>query len=198
MRNCFIGLSLLSLLVSPQLAAQQLSPDKLVGNQPYESPSCSSQDHREFDFMHGTWDMKVLIDGKWIPGGYSIHKPALGGCISFEMVSYENWGDFYRSLSGRTGFAAYAVNSYDRLTRNWRQVWHDDMGTVIGNFRGRKYQNGMRFVGRSPTENSAELQRFEWKITGTNLREFTFDLSTDGGTEWTQIARVQMIRRVEK
>jgi hypothetical protein len=179
------------------VSAQQVTYDQLLGNTPYESPSCNSNDHRELDFMLGTWDLKVMIDGKWVPGGYAVHRAALGGCAHFAVVSYENWGEFYKSLSGRSGFAGFAMNSYDKQSRTWRQVWHDDMGTVIGNFRGRKYQEGMRFVGKSPTETGAELQRFGWRVTGDILREFTMEMSTDGGTEWTEIAKVQMIKRLQ-
>jgi hypothetical protein len=110
-------------------------------------------------------------------------------------MSFENWGEFYKSLSGRTGYAGIALNSYDRKNRTWRQVWHDDMGTVIGNFRGRKFQDGMRFVGKSPTENGAELQRFAYKTIADHIRELTVEMSTDGGTQWTEIAKVQMIKR---
>ncbi|MEX0298803.1 MAG: hypothetical protein AB3N28_07015, partial [Kordiimonas sp.] len=154
-----------------------------------------SSDFHEFDFMHGEWDLKVLVDGKWRPGGYLVHKPALGGCVSFEYASHENWGDFYAALSGRTGVAAFALSTYDKDARNWRQTWMDDTGTVINSFRGRKYSDGMRFVGHAPDGTGAELQRFDWKIIGQNLRQYTLDMSTDGGENWTRIATVQAIRR---
>lgn len=181
--------------ISLSASAQAVTPDQIFGNTPYESPSCNLKDHHEFDFMHGEWDLKVLVDGKWQPGGYSIHRPALGGCVSFEYVSYENWGDFYQALSGRTGLAGFALNSYDKHARNWRQTWFDDTGTVINSFRGRKFAEGMRFVGHAPDGTGSELQRFEWKTTGENLREFSFDMSTDGGQNWTRMATVQMVRR---
>jgi|GEM_PF-4932293 len=178
--------------------AQELTHDQVTGKTPYQSPACSLQDYHEFDFMHGEWDLKVLRDGKWVPGGFSVNKPALGGCISFDVVSYINWGEFYRPISGRDGFAGFAISSYDKEARNWRQVWHDDLGAVVANLRGRRYPDGMRFVGQSPTKNSAELQRFEWKILSSLVREFTLDMSTDGGTEWSRIATVQMVRRVPR
>ena len=194
MRFLIKYLAILPLAIS-SAAAQEVSPDQLIGNVPYESPSCTLKDHHEFDFMHGVWDLKVLTDGKWVPGGYSIHKPALGGCVSFDIVSYENMGEFYKSLSGRTGYAGFALSSYDKKARNWRQIWHDDMGSVIASFRGRKFGDGMRFVGHAPGMDGAELQRFEWKVTGKGLRQFSMDMSTDGGTEWTRIATLQMVRR---
>jgi len=197
MRFLIKYLVVLPVSISVASDAQEITADQLIGNTPYESPSCNLKDHHEFDFMHGVWDLKVLIDGKWVPGGYSIHQPALGGCISFDIVSFENWGDFYKSLSGRSGYAGFAISSYDKKARNWQQVWHDDMGGVIRNFRGRKFEDGMRFVGHAPHQDGAELQRFEWKVTGENLREFSMDMSTDGGLEWTRIATVQMVRRLQ-
>lgn len=198
MRNTFKLFAMLGLLsFTGRGMAQIVSPEQVLGLSPYQSPSCNSSDFHEFDFMHGEWDLKVLVDGKWKPGGYSIHKPALGGCVSFEYVSHENWGDFYATLSGRTGVAAFALSSYDKSARNWRQTWMDDTGTVINSFRGRKYSDGMRFVGHAPDGDGAEMQRFAWKVIGQNLREYTLDMSTDGGENWTRIATVQMIRRVK-
>jgi len=179
------------------VSSQSVTPEQILGEIPYQSPSCNTNDFHEFDFMHGNWDLKMLVDGKWKPGGYSIHKPALGGCVSFDYVSYENWGDFYKALSGRSGLAGFALNTYDRKANNWRQTWFDDTGTVINSFRGRKFSDGIRFVGHAPDDTGSELQRFEWKTTGENLREFSFDMSTDGGQNWTRIATVQMVRRAK-
>ena len=167
----------------------------LLGQAPYESPSCTGADYHEMDFMHGVWDMKVLQGGTWVSGGFSVHRPALGGCPSFEVVSYENWGEFYRPLTGRAGVGAFAINTYDPKQRNWRQVWVDDMGTVVANFRGKKFRDGVRFVGQAPRDDGSELQRFEWRITGEGLREFVYEQSTDGGQNWVRLATVQMVAR---
>jgi len=181
--------------VVPAATAQEITPDNLMGDTPYESPSCNLKDQHEFDFMHGVWDLKVLVNGKWVPGGFAEHKAALGGCVSFATMSFENWGDFYVPLSGRDGYAAFAVSTYDKKERNWQQVWHSDLGGTATILRGRKYEDGMRFVGNAPGANGAELQRLNWKITGETLRRFTLDVSTNGGTEWTRLATVQMVRR---
>lgn len=186
------------LLFSSIVSAQSVTPDQLMGRTPYESPSCNLSDHHEFDFMEGVWDLKVLIDGKWVPGGFAHHRKILGGCAAFGTFSFENWGDFYKPLSGRTGYAAIVLSSYDQKARNWRQIWQDDMGGINLDVRGRKHPDGMRFVGHAPGSDGAELQRIEWKVVGENMRQFSIDLSTDGGKEWTQIAMVQMIRRVER
>jgi len=195
MRFLIKYLAFLAGVLTAPVGAQEISPEQLIGKAPYESPSCNSNDHHELDFMLGEWDLKVMVDGRWTPGGYAKHTAALGGCVHMAIMSFENWGEFYKSLSGRTGYAGIALNSYDRKNRTWRQVWHDDMGTVIGNFRGRKYQDGVRFVGKSPTENGAELQRFSYKTIADHIREFTVEMSTGGGTQWTEIAKVQMIKR---
>lgn len=195
MRFLIKYLAVLPLAFAPATSAQEITPDSLTGDTPYESPSCNLKDQHEFDFMHGTWDLKVLVDGKWVPGGFAVHKAALGGCVSFATMSFENWGDFYMPLSGRNGYASFAISSYDKKERNWQQVWHDDLGGIATVLRGRKYEGGMRFVGNAPVANGAELQRLEWKITGETLRRFTMDVSTDGGTEWTRLGTVQMVRR---
>ena len=181
--------------VAAQATDNNLDFTNLLGQAPYESPSCTGADYHEMDFMHGVWDMKVLQGGTWVAGGFSVHRPALGGCASFEVVSYENWGEFYRPLTGRAGVGAFAINTYDPKQRNWRQVWVDDMGTVVANFRGKKFKDGIRFVGQAPRDDGSELQRFEWKITGKGLREFTYEQSTDGGQKWVRLATVQMVSR---
>lgn len=167
----------------------------IIGEVPYESPSCTSADHHELDFMHGVWDLKVMIDERWVEGGFSVHRPALGGCASLEFVSFENWGEIFKPITGRNGLAEITINTYDSKEKNWRQVWVDDTGTIVTNFRGKKFADGIRFVGHAPNDTGSELQRMEWKITGDGLREMTFDQSTDGGQNWIRIARVQMILR---
>ena len=69
------------------------------------------------------------------------------------------------------------------------------MGTVVANFRGKKFKDGIRFVGQAPRDDGSELQRFEWKITGEGLREFTYEQSVDGGQKWVRLATVQMVSR---
>lgn len=198
MKSLLVLLALLLAAASPaqgQDTSASIDLGGILGQTPYESPSCTGSDFHELDFMHGVWDMKVLLDGTWVAGGFSVHRPALGGCVSLEIVSYENWGEFYRPLTGRTGVGAMLINSYDRRERNWRQIWVDDMGSVIANFRGKKFKDGIRFVGQAPADDGSELQRMEWRITGENLREFLFEQSTDGGKEWIRLATVQMVRR---
>ena len=114
----------LLIATSLPIRAQTVTPNQMFGTTPYESPSCNTPDYHELDFMHGRWALKILKDGKWVPGGYADYKPALGGCISFEYVSFENWGDFYKTLSGRNGFAGFAINTFDKTTSlkiNYRQ-----------------------------------------------------------------------------
>lgn len=180
---------------SPEGTGEKIDLGRLLGEVPYESPSCMASDYHEFDFMHGVWDMKVLVDDVWVEGGFSVHRPAVGGCASLEVVSYENWGEFYRPLTGRTGFGGFAINTYDQKEKNWQQIWVDDMGSVVANLRGKKFADGIRFVGQASGDTGSELQRFEWKITGEGLREFTLDQTINGGEEWTRIATVQMILR---
>ncbi|WP_262696357.1 hypothetical protein [Kordiimonas aquimaris] len=182
-------------LVSEPAQTQDISMSHIIGETPYESPSCTSTDHHEMDFMHGIWDMKVLVDERWVEGGFSVHRSALGGCASLEFVSYENWGEIFAPLTGRNGLAEITVSTYDTKEKNWRQVWVDDTGTVVTSFRGKRFADSMRFVGHAPHDNGSELQRMIWKITGDGLREMTLDQSTDGGQEWTRMATVQMVLR---
>lgn len=178
-------------------AAEDLSLGDIIGQTPYVSPSCSGKDHHEMRFMEGIWDMKVLVDGLWVPGGFSIIRPALGGCAWLEVVSQENWGEIYEPLTGRMGFGEITISSYDRQAKNWRHIRMDDMGAIVTDFRGRKFPDGMRFVGPGPDYRSSEMQRFEWRITGDGLRELVFEQSKNGGQSWSRLATVQMIKRAQ-
>ncbi|TNE63072.1 MAG: DUF1579 domain-containing protein [Alphaproteobacteria bacterium] len=187
----------LALMLSPAATAQDAdpTPGAILGDTPYVSPSCAQADHHEFDFLNGTWDMKVMVAGRWQLAGSAVQKPALGGCASLMAISFARWGDYYRALTARDGFAAILISSYDSKARNWRQVWVDDMGGMITNLRGRKYEDGMRLVGHAPGRDGAELQRHEWKIISESVVEFTFEQSLDGGKNWSMIGRTQLVRR---
>jgi len=172
-----------------------LAPANVMGDQPYESPSCVQADYHEMDFLNGSWAMKVLKDGRWHAAGFAEQKPVLGGCAVMMSVSFDEWGDYYRPLTGRNGFAAILISSYDTRAHDWRQRWMTDMGGMVTLMRGRKFKDGARFVGHAPDSDGPELQRHEWKVTGDNTREFTFEQSLDGGQHWSVIGKVQLIRR---
>lgn len=197
-RSCCYVVSLVSVFVFSAAAiadSGSLSLEQVIGQSPYESPSCSGKDHHELDFMEGTWDTKVLVDGRWVRGGRSVFKRTLGGCAWMEVATQENWGDIYKPLTGRSGYGEITLSSYDKKAQNWRHIRLDDMGTVVTEFRGRKFQDGIRFVGPGPDYRSAELQRFEWRITGEGLRELVFEQSKNGGQDWVRLATVQMVKR---
>ena len=101
-----------------------ISPATVVGAQ--QPPSCDSEQHRQFDFWIGEWE--VFGPTGQLAGTNRIEK-ILGGCVLME-----NW-------QGAGGTAGKSFNMYYSLDDTWRQTWVDGSGTRLdlsGSFDGKR------------------------------------------------------------
>ena len=88
---------------------------------------CSTEEHRQFDFWVGDWDV-TLANGS--PAGRNTITSVHGGC-----ALHESW------QSAKGGFAGSSYNAYDKGRKAWQQTWVDTGGLVLrleGGWDGRR------------------------------------------------------------
>lgn len=136
------------------------------------SPACAAEQHRQFDFWLGTWDVH-RADGR-LAGRNTITR-AYGGCVIEEHYV------------GASGYSGGSLNIYDASRARWHQTWVDNGGLLLeldGAFR-----NG-RMVLEGETQDSAgaaRKQRITWEpLPGGKVRQH-WEQSADGGSAWTTV-----------
>lgn len=158
-----------ALLLQGAPAAQVPAPQQAPPAQP--APSCSSPEHRQFDFWIGRWN--VTANGKM--AGTNEITPILDGC-----VLKESWKG--------AGMSGTSLNAWDPSDRQWHQTWMDDKGLVL------KISGGLR-EGRMVMSGEAGqygnttriLQRITWeKLDADHLRQ-VWEISPDKGATWNVI-----------
>ena len=102
-------------------SAQQIAKD----------PPCSSEEHSQFDFWLGTWD---VADHKGVLVGRNVITKEENGCLIVER---------WTSANGGTG---QSYNFYDPKTRQWRQIWVG-AGSVIEYSGQSKNPGSMKLEG---------------------------------------------------
>ena len=161
-RRAFLGtLALAALLVAAPAAAQQPQPP----------PTCSSPEHRQFDFWVGEWTVRS-------PGGDFLGTNRIvrrwGGC-----VLQEHW-------EGAAGGAGESYNLYDRRTGRWHQRWVSSTGSLL-ELDGGLRDGAMVMEGRTTGPDGAvTLHRITWsQVDGDpdRVRQH-WQVSTDDGATW--------------
>jgi hypothetical protein len=137
---------------------------------PAASPSCSSDEHRQFDFWAGDWDAYALDEDEKLVARARV-EVILDGCALLEV---------YDQLDGLRG---QSFSIYDAPRRVWHQSWVTNRGKLLlldGRFQeGRMVLTGTdrRSDGRAP------LIRGAWKKVEKGVRE-TAETSDDNGRTW--------------
>lgn len=135
--------------------------------------NCSAQEHRQFDFWLGDWD---VLDPADKVAGTNLVTSELDGCML-----QEHW----RSADGKQ--AGTSLNHFDPASATWNQTWVDSTGGFLilkGLFRdGRMVLSGDKVMpGGARVAN-----RISWERTGpdgTRVRQL-WEKSRDGGRTWT-------------
>mgnify|MGYP000436254006 CR=1 FL=1 len=105
------------------------APDARAQTSP---PACAAPAHRAFDFWIGEWD--AYVSGTENLAGRSTIASTDAGC-----VITEHWRSRRAAYSGRS------LNTFDRPSGKWVQVWMDSAGDLT------------RFVGGAPNEGQMVL-----------------------------------------
>ncbi len=135
-----------------------------------QTPGCTAEHDRQFDFWIGDWDVTVVGSGQ-VAGTNSIH-PILDGCVLHEV--YET----------PAGYRGQSFNSYDPQTGQWHQTWVDNFGLVLkidgGIVDGKMVLSG---PGRDQQGNDI-INRITWTPHDDGSVQQTWDVSADGGATW--------------
>jgi hypothetical protein len=132
------------------LTALLLVPLSALAADPKSAP-CSSEQHRQFDFWVGRWDV-TSEQGK--PAGRNDIQKILGGCALLE-----NW-------AGAQGGTGKSLNFFDVADGLWHQTWIDGNGGAL--FLAGKFANGaMRLEGQRPA--TPKQPAIRHRITWTQL-----------------------------
>ncbi len=114
----------LGLIASPAALAQQAPA------QP--APPCSAEQHDDFDFWVGTWNVYAPGGGPY--QGVNLIEKVNGGCLITE-----HW-------QGAQGSVGDSMNYYDPFAEAWRQVWVS-AGAIIDYTGGLNEDGAMELTG---------------------------------------------------
>ena len=115
----------------PELESDPQFRAALAGAEAKRYPCRNRPESRQFDFWIGEWK---VTGPQGNPLGTSSITRDLEGC-----VIREHWTDGY-------GGKGTSVNFYDPSSKQWHQVWTDDIGTVT-NYAGELRNGAMAFHG---------------------------------------------------
>src|ERR1044071_1770374 len=154
---------MLATLITALMAAQAASTQTPA---PTPAPaSCSTPEHRQFDFWVGKWD--VYPTGKDKLAAHSLIESVYGGC-----GIRENWMPLGNAGGG-------SLNIYVPEEKHWEQFWIDAQGSralFVGGWNGK----GMVIQGKW----GGLLVRISYsKNADGSVRQFG-EQSTDEGKTW--------------
>jgi hypothetical protein len=152
-----------------------LLPDPAArAQQPAPAPApCSGQEHRQFDFWLGTWD---VFDSTGTLAGRNTITRELDGC-----ALHERW----ESARGPHRGNSYSI--YDRASGRWHQAWVDNSGLLLL-LSGGPRQGTMVLEGRSAgPDGAARLDRITWTPRPDAAVTQVWEQSADGGRTWTVV-----------
>lgn len=142
---------------------------------------CSGAEYRQFDFWIGEWDVVPNpASAPASPAAKAAREPARsviqktqGGCVILET-----WDD-------RQGGTGQSFNIYDRVTRQWHQIWVSNTGSLHF-YRGGLQDGRMVYLGEVPLGPTARVQgrrtvRLSFEAMGPDrVRQWYDSLNADG------------------
>lgn len=153
-------LALVCMVAPAILAAQQQPP-----------PTCAGEEHRQFDFWVGTWDV-FNPEGRKV--GTNQITLELNGC-----ALHESW----QSLSGP--HRGHSYNIYDRTTDRWHQTWVDNTGLLL-QLDGGLAEGRMVLEGTTRGSDGGETaNRITWSRQEDGTVRQLWEVSDDGGDTWS-------------
>jgi hypothetical protein len=141
-----------------------LFASQALGQEP--KPTCTSAEHRQFDFWIGTWS----VSEKGKPAGENRIEAIDKGCVLLES---------WKGVGGMTG---HSLNIYDAKRRVWHQTWVDSNGSLL-TLEGSLKDGAMVLEGDHP--GTKRRERITWtKLPGGEVRQH-WQSSSDSGATWT-------------
>ncbi len=132
--------------------------------------SCSTAEHRQFDFLLGNWVVRDRT-GR-VLGVHSVSKQ-YGGCALIEL-----WRE---AVSGKEGLGVIGY----RLESG---TWHHDLMIHVGfvlSVEGGRDGDGMEMTGKEyPGHGVTRMHRIRWTPRSDGSVEESWQTSTDDGQSW--------------
>ena len=133
------------------------------------SCSCCTEEHSEFDFWLGNWEVK-LPDGT-LAGENRIEKTE-GGC-----VIRENW------KGANAGFTGTSYNYFNPESGLWEQLWLDSSGTIL-KLSGGRVGNQMVLRSEESLDDNQVLtfQQITWTLLSDGKVRQVWEVLRDGAS----------------
>jgi hypothetical protein len=155
------------LLTASTAFAQEDAPAPETAPPPPPPAPCVSDNHRQFDFWVGSWD--VTANGQ--PAGHNEIELVHGDC-----ALSENW------VSAGGAFTGSSLNMYDQANDKWHQTWVDVTGTLL-ELDGAFIDGKMVLKGKRPGPGDATtINRITWTPNEDGSVRQHWETSTDGET----------------
>jgi len=158
--------AILAALLAAALPVQAQQPA------PKRAPPCMSEQHRQFDFWVGEWE---VTDPAGKAAGRSRIEARLGRC-----VVHEHW-------FGTGGSVGESFNLYNAVTRQWEQYWVDNGGNRLY-LKGGLVDGSMVLAGVQDQPNAqtglAQHERITWTPNADGSVRQLWETSTDAGKTW--------------
>ena len=136
---------------------------------------CSTEQHRQFDFWVGDWEV-MNQDDQVI--GHSKVELILNDCVIFE-----NW------QSANPGYAGKSLNYFNRSTNKWNQKWIDTNGIPI-EFEGvfNKQDQALYYTATTKDREGKEvLNKLSFYKKSKDYVNQIWEQSIDKGKTWTTV-----------
>ncbi len=147
-----------------------ISTDTAFGQQQNQTPSCSTEDYRQFDFWVGDWE--VTNPAGTVVGTNRITS-ILGGCVLMEA-----W-------TGARQSRGKSWNIYNAATGQWHQSWVDNQGLLL-QLDGTFENGSMVLEGSLPGKDGKPTrQRIAWTPQDDGSVRQVWTTSKDDGETWT-------------
>ena len=131
---------------------------------------CAESAFRQFDFWVGKW---VVKDAKGMEIGRSEITKVSNGCAILE-----NW-------AGRDGIPGTSINYFDQKSSKWNQLWVGGGGQVL-HLSGALEDKMMVLSGIRVTPKGQTINRLSWTLLTDGRVQQEWNISTDGGQNWTK------------
>lgn len=131
---------------------------------------CGAPTFGQFDFWVGTW---VVKDQKGNEIGKSEITKVAKGCAILE------------SWTGGDGVPGTSINYFDKKSGKWTQHWVGGGGEVL-HLSGALEDKAMVLSGIRVTPKGQIIDRISWSLLADGRVQQEWNISTDGGQNWTK------------
>jgi hypothetical protein len=143
---------------------------------------CPSQSQAaQFDFMIGSWQVRNERDNSAV--GVATYAKDMQGCLIEEH------------FTGADGYEGMSFNTFDPFTGRWLRTYVDTDGQRVV-LTGGLDANAMELSGMKKVTGNATLRvRSTWTPAGAITVRQRWEVSRDGGSQWTVVKELVYARR---